>query len=61
MSRCYNVTIAGGTGLMRKCVVITLYMLLSLGGVNKLPRRWKCYVRRKVSCVVMVTSLPIAI
>ena len=56
MSHCYNVMIAGGSGRMRRYVVITHYMLLSLGGVLKLPRRWKYYVRRKVSGVVMVTS-----
>ena len=56
MSHCYNVMIGGGVGQMRRFVVIILCMLLSLGGVIKLPRRWKCYVKRKVGDVVMVTS-----
>ena len=56
MNHCYNVMIDGGVGLMRKCVVIIPYMLLSPGGVAKLLRRWKCCVRRKVGVVVMVTA-----
>ena len=55
MSRYYKAMIAGGNGLMRKFVVTIPYMLPSLGGVHKLPRRWKCCVRRKVSNIVKVT------
>ena len=56
MSHYCSVTIGGGVGQMRRCAVITPYMLPSLGGVLKLLRRWKCCVRRKVGDVVMVTT-----
>ena len=46
---------------MRRCAAIIPCMLPSPGGVHKLPRRWKCCVRRKVCAVVMVTNLPTSI
>lgn len=51
MNHCCNHMIAGGSGRMRKCVVTILSTSLWLGGVHKLPRRWRCCVKRKVSII----------